>query len=159
MQVSNPNIILDPIQSSPRTLSDWVTNFHLVLVALDPFRYESSWILDTARQILRTFYQADCRTAWLVAGDSQQAQAFLGPLSQEFLTFADPSREAIKSLGIEQLPAFLHINHSPEVTGSAQGWNPIQWRAVANNLALAMKWKPPIIPMPNDPAPFQGSSV
>ena len=35
--------------------------FHLAIVVLDPYTYESSWILDTATRVLRNFAAADCR--------------------------------------------------------------------------------------------------
>lgn len=150
---------LNPIQSESKPLKDWVTSFQLLIVAIDPFKHESAWILDTANRILKTFEQANCRVAWLVTGTDKQAKKFLGPLAKERLTFADPKREAVKTMGIETLPALLHINHVPEVIGLAQGWNPSKWREIAKNISEELSWHSPTIPEPNDPAPYAGSPV
>lgn len=152
-----PDLTLTPIAAEPRQLDGWVTNFHLAMVVLDPFTYESAWILETAGRILRVFAPADCRTCFLVTGTPDEARQFLGPWAQEFLTFADPDREAVKAFGIESLPAFLHINQAPAVEGRAEGWEPLEWRAVANELARYMDWTKPNIPASGDPAPYAGS--
>lgn len=148
---------LRALDDEPRTVGQWTTTFHLALVVLDPYTYESSWIIDTAVRILRNFAEADCRTAFLVAADDEGAKRFLGPFVQEFLVFADTDRLAIKAIGLERLPAFVHINQANVVEGKAEGWQPDEWRAVADHLALVMSWRRPIIPMPSDPVPFDGT--
>ena len=153
----SPTQVLPSIQEAALTVSDWTTNFHLVLVAIDPYSRESSWILNTAERILKTFSQADCRVGWLVAGSQKEAEAFLGPLADEFLTFLDPDKTLISDMQLEYLPALLHINHTPELIGEAQGWDPSQWRQVISSLAKIVGWKSPIIPMPGDPVAFKGS--
>lgn len=155
----NPQIQLNPIQSKAKPLKNWVTSFQLLLVAIDPFKHESSWILDTANRILKNFAQANCRVAWLVAGTDQQAVQFLGSLATERLTFVDPNKEVIKELGIERLPALVHINHGLEVIGLSNGWNPNEWRRIINTVSRAVSWRAPSIPEPNDPAPYIGSPV
>jgi len=79
-------IELNPLQGEARPLGDWVTTFHLAVVVLDPFTHESSWIIDTAARILSAYNAADVRTAWLVTGTAEQAEQFLGPMAEEFLT-------------------------------------------------------------------------
>jgi hypothetical protein len=140
-----------------RPLSEWTTTFHLAIVVLDPFTYESAWLLDTAGRILRIFAEADCRTAFLVTCNEDDARGFLGPWVDEFLAFADPDRLAVKGFGLEQLPAFVHINQANQLETKAESWNPEQWRAVADNLADRMSWTPPTIPGANDPAPYAGT--
>ena len=68
--------------------------FHLVAVVLDPYTYESSWILSTATRVLREYAGADCRVAFIVTADVDDANQFLGPLAEEFLVFVDPDRVA-----------------------------------------------------------------
>ncbi len=71
------DVSLNPITGDARPLEDWITTFHLVLVVLDPYTHESSWLIDTAGKILKEFTGADCRVAWLVAGTDDEARQFL----------------------------------------------------------------------------------
>ncbi len=59
--------------------------FHLVVVVLDPYTYESSWILDTATRVLRAYAGADCRVAFLVTADEADARRSSVRWSTEFL--------------------------------------------------------------------------
>lgn len=148
---------LAPVGGEARPIEDWVTTFHLVVVAVDPFTHESGWLLDTAGRILEAFTGADCRVAWLVAGTDDQARQFLGPWAERLLAFADPDREVIKALGLQRVPALVHIDHELRIVGSAEGWNPAEWRRVADDLAAVMSWTRPAIPGPKDPTPYQGT--
>lgn len=151
------DVILTPVRGEPRTLEEWTTTFHLALVVLDPFTYESSWILETGGRILRIFAEADCRTAFLVTGTVDETRQFLGPWAQEFLAFADPDRAAVAAMGLESLPAFVHLNQNHGLETKAEGWHPKEWKAVAERLATVMSWRPPVIPILSDPAPFDGT--
>lgn len=153
----SPELELRPINGEARSLSEWLTTFHLVFVALDPYTNESAWLLRTAAKILSVFQDADCRIAWLVAADPADCRRFLGPLSREILTFADPDRTAIKEFGLERLPAMVHVGMDAKVINAAEGWNPAEWRAVSEHLARMMSWRFPMIPAPRDPGPFEGS--
>lgn len=152
-----PDVLLDPVNGDARPLEDWVTTFHLVLVALDPYTHESAWLIDTAARILDNFSGADCRVGWLVGGTEEQAREFLGPWADDLFTFADPDREVIATLGLEHLPALVHVDHSLQVVGSAEGWNPPEWREVITNLAEVMSWSRPAIPDVGDPTPYAGT--
>jgi hypothetical protein len=152
-----PDVELAPLGGEPRALSEWVTNFHLVLVVLDPYTHESAWLLETAGRILRTFAQADCRVGFAITAAADDARRFLGPWADEILTFADPDRELVKALELEALPAFVHIGTDLSVVGKAEGWQPLEWREVAHELARVMSWTAPNIPGPRDPGPFEGS--
>lgn len=158
---TNPpaDLVLTPLAGRPRTLREQLAIFHLVLCALDPFSRPSVWMVETAARILTVFEQADCRVAWLVAGNAAEARRFLGPWSKELLTFADPERTVVRALGLKALPAFVHLGADGTVVGAAEGWNPPEWRAVTNNLAKMMHWSAPIIPGPRDPGPFAGTPV
>ena len=152
-----PDLELTPLNGPPRTVREWLTTFHLVFVAIDPYTNESAWLLPTAARVLLNFREADCRIAWLVAGEPEACRAFLGPLARDILTFSDPDLTAIKGFGLERLPALVHLGIDGTILGSAEGWDPFRWRAVTANLAKVMSWLPPVIPTPEDPGPFEGS--
>ena len=151
--------MLDPLGGEPLTMSDQVTMFHLVVVTLDPYTYESAWLLETAGRILEEFYGADCRVAWLVTAGDADARAFLGPWAEKFLTFVDPDRSVVEALGIEEIPALVHVGNDLSVIGKADGWDPEQWRPITDNLAKMMSWSKPIFPKPGDPMAFAGSAA
>jgi hypothetical protein len=152
-----PDTILRALNGQDRPLSQYLGMFHLVVVVVDPFTHESAWLLDTAARILDTFGQADCRVGFLVAGNAEEARAFLGPHTQRFLTFVDPDREFIKAVDLTELPALVHIALDASVIDCAEGWRPADWRRVTEGLARMVEWKAPNIPGPRDPAPFRGS--
>jgi len=138
-------------------LSQWLTTFHLAAVILDPFTYESAWLLEASGRILENFAEADCRVAFVVTASPEEAHQFLGPWTDRILTFADPDREFVKGLGLNELPAFVHLRQDGQVAGVAEGWDPIEWRNVATQLAKDMSWSRPLIPGPGDPKPYAGS--
>jgi hypothetical protein len=140
-----------------RSLAELTTMFHLAVVIVDPFTYESSWILDTARRILSVYADADCRVGFIVTGTIEQAKQFLGPIVDEYLVLVDPDRVAVRALGVEHLPAFVHVNQTPGLEGKAEGWEPDEWRVVADGLTRVMDWQQPIIPANSDPVPFAGT--
>ena len=150
---------LETIDGEKRPLEEWVTTFHLVLVALDPYTHESAWIIDTAGRVLRNFVGADCRVGWLVTADAEAAAGFLGPWSDELITFVDPDRSVVTELGIETLPAIVHLDHGLQVVGRAEGWIPGEWKRFAADLADDMSWSRPQIPAEGDPTPYAGTPV
>jgi hypothetical protein len=152
-----PELELAPLGGEARPLAEWVTNFHLALVVLDPYTNESAWLLETAGRILWTFSQADCRVAFAVTAKAEDARRFLGPWVDEVLVYADPDRELVKALEIDALPAFVHIRTDLSVASKAEGWDPLEWRAAATDLGREMSWTPPNIPAPGDPGAFAGS--
>ena len=155
----NAGLELDPIVGEGATIEAWTNSFHLALVAVDPFTFESAWILDQAGEVLRGFAGADCRTGWVVAGNEANAKQFLGPWAEEFLTFADPDREIIAAFDLDVLPAFVMINGDHEVEATAEGWDVDEWQDVADRLASIMSWSAPVIARMGGPAPFEGSAA
>ena len=139
------------------TLREWVTTFHLVVAVIDPYTDESAWLLDTAGRILSVFSGADCRVAWLVTAAEADAKQFLGPWAKDLLTLLDPDRTLVKSLGLERLPALVHIRQDLSVAGVAEGWKPSEWQSVTDHLGEVMSWSKPRIPAVGDPSPFLGS--
>jgi hypothetical protein len=151
------DLVLTPLHGDPRTLNEWLTTFHLASVVLDPYTNQSSWILPTARRVLHAFQGAAARVNFIVTCTPAEAEQFLGPLAQEFLVFCDPDRTAVKALGLSSLPAFVVVRGDGKVAGSAEGWDPAAWRAVAKELAALTSWSSPTIPDSGDPLPFDGT--
>lgn len=153
----NPSTTLDPIGAEPSPLSEWLTTFHLASVVLDPFTNESSWILETAARVLRGFAGSAVRVNFVVTASDDEARAFLGPMAKEFLVFADPDRAFVRSLGLTSLPAFVFLRSDGTVPAAAEGWDAMQWRAVAKSIADTTSWSVPSIPAPGDPVSFHGT--
>ncbi len=148
---------LQPIGAESLTVSEQVTMFHLLAVVLDPYTYESAWILETAGRVMGEIVGADCRVAWLVTAPEEDARQFLGPWADRFLTFCDPDRTAVEGLGVKEIPALVHVGTDLSVIGLADGWDPKTWTPVTDNLARMMSWSKPLYPKPGDPLPFAGS--
>lgn len=153
----SPTVVLDPVGDAGRPLAEWLTTFHLASVVLDPYTNESSWILPTAARILRGFAGAAVRVNFVVTATDDEARAFLGPLAKEFLVFADPDRAFVRSLGLNSLPAFVFVRSDGTVPASAEGWDPLAWRAVAKSIADTTAWSTPAIPVTGDPVSFHGT--
>ena len=117
------DLLLAPLGAEARPLEEWLTTFHLATVALDPYTNESSWILPTATRILEGLRGSDARVNFLLTADVDDAKAFLGPLTEQFLVFLDPDRLAVKALGLAQLPAFVFIRVDGTVPAATEGWS------------------------------------
>jgi len=148
---------LTALGGETRTLDAWLTTFQLAVVVIDPYTHESAWLLETAGRILRNFREADCRVGWVITADERDARRFLGPWANELLTFVDPDREFVAAVDLRRLPALVHIRQDRALLGVAEGWNPPEWAAIAEELARAMSWSHPTIPAAGDPGPFEGS--
>ena len=57
------DLVLTPLDGEGRTVSEWLTNFHLLLVCLDPYTNESAWVLDAGDRILSVFRTPTCGCA------------------------------------------------------------------------------------------------
>ena len=153
----NTDVEMHPVGGEPLTLAEQTRIFHLVAVVLDPYTNESSWLLETAGRILFELSEADCRTAWIITCDEGDARAFLGPWADSVLTFCDPDRKVVEALGVESIPALVHVGTSGEVEGLANGWDPAEWKPITNNIAKILAWGRPGYPKPNDPVAFAGT--
>jgi hypothetical protein len=151
------DLLLSPIDGDARSLGQWLTTFHLACVVIDPFTNESAWILDTASRIMADFRESAVRVAWMVCGTAEDATAFLGPLADRFLTFADPDRSFVRAVGLRRLPAFVFVQIDGTVQATAEGWHPAEWRKVADTIAATTSWTRSVIPENQDPPPFDGS--
>lgn len=150
---------LKPIGGRPVTLAHQTRLFQLLAVVLDPYAEESSWILRTAGRILEAFAEADCRTAWIITCGEADAKAFLGPYAQRYLTFCDEDRSVARAIGISQIPALVAVGTDGGIIGSANGWDPSEWREVTDEMARILAWNRPVFPRPEDPIPFRGTPV
>lgn len=158
----SPDLLLEPLSLEAdgfpaRTLSEWLTTFHLASVVLDPYTNESSWILNTAARILRSFGGSAARTNLIVTATADETRAFLGPLAKEFLVFTDPDRAAVKALGLTTLPAFVFVRSDGTINAVAEGWDAPAWRQVAKAIADTTAWSVPSIPAAGDPVSFSGT--
>ena len=160
MATKLPNdLSLKPLDGEARALEEWLTTFHLASVVLDPYTNESSWILKTAVRILEGLRGSHARVTLVLTASDDDARKFLGPLAEQFLVFCDPDRAFVTALGLTQLPAFTFIRVDGEAVATAEGWNPAEWRAVADAVTATTKWRSPLIPAAGDPGPFAGSAA
>jgi hypothetical protein len=154
-----PDLVLHQLGRKDRTAADQLKLFHLALVVLDPYTYESAWLLETGARILRNFAGADVRAAFLLTCDEPGAKEFLGPHTDELMCFVDPDRQVVKALGLKELPAFAHVALDLTIVGTAEGWDPETWRPIIENLADVMSWSRPQVPKPGDPVPSEGTKA
>lgn len=154
-----PDLALVPIAGRSRSVRELLTTFHLLFVAVDPSNARSRWIVPTSARVLTEYEQADCRVAWLVAGDAADARKFLGRWATEITTFTDLDLTAIKAFGLETLPAIVHLGQDGAVVNAVEGWDPPAWSALASELSRQMKWSRPHIPVATDPGPFDGAPL
>lgn len=150
-------IELKPLIGEARPISQWVFNFPLLVAALDPYTEESAIALKATKRMLDHYEQASIRAGWVLTCDEAGARQFLGPLADEVLTFIDPDRSFVKAVGIERLPALVHIDAAANVRRVANDWNPPVWKALGDELSRLQAWSP--APILRDPEPFMGTPV
>ena len=159
METLNGDPDLDPINGEARPFSDWMTTFPLLLGVIDPYTHQSSWVLDSVKRIFHHYSGAGVRVAWLAAGPADGVKTFLGPYAEEHLTFTDPSRTAVKALGLSTLPALVLVKQDGTISAASEGWDPTGWRNVIDSLAALVGWSELTLPGPKDPAPYPGTPV
>jgi hypothetical protein len=154
-------LVLTPLHDGAlgegRPIMEWLTTFHLASVVLDPYTNESSWILRTATRVLEIFRGSDARINLIVTSGPNDAQAFLGPLTDEFLVYCDPNRDVVRAMQLSELPAFVFTRVDGVTVAKAEGWNADDWERVADTIALTTSWSSLELPSPGDPTPFHGS--
>ena len=97
------NVPLTHITGVERPLDEWLTTFHHAVAVLDPYEYESAWLLETAGRILTAFAGADVRVGFVITATPDDAKQFLGPWADRLFTLCDPDKEFVKSLSLETM--------------------------------------------------------
>jgi hypothetical protein len=148
----DPSLELTTSKGVSRTIDDWSTMFQLCLVIL-PDRPEAAGWIPVAQRIDAVLGDSDVRTAYVVTGTAAIARRILGEEADRVLTFVDPDRAFVQSLGLEHLPAFVYLRQDTTVGAAADGWNVSEWQSVAKQTAAAMKWSVPDLAPPGKPLP------
>jgi hypothetical protein len=141
-----------------RTLDDWATVFNLALIVL-PDRPEGATFIPVIERIFATFGESDVRTIICVPATAAITKRILGPLVDQYLVWCDPDRALVSGLGLERLPAFVHLRQDTTLVTAAQGWSPTEWQKVADEIAKHEHWSSPIVTGPGDPTPTPGWPV
>ena len=156
----NPDPLL-PITSyhgKTRTLDDWATVFNLAIVVL-PDRPEGASYVGIVDRIFATFGDSDVRTIVCVPTTAAIAKRILGADVERWLVWCDADRSFVEGLGLERLPAFVHLRQDTTLVNAAQGWSPTEWQRVADALAKHEHWTSPIVSGRGDPAPTPGWAI
>ncbi len=77
-----------------------------------------------ARRIFDVLGDSDCRTAYVITGTPAIARRILGDEEASQATFVDPDRTLVKSLGLEQLPAFVFLQPGHDGRRGGRGLGP-----------------------------------
>ena len=151
----DPTIALTNLTGTTRTLDDWTTMFHMVLVVL-PDRLEGAQYVPIAERIFAVFGDSDAKVGFLVPGPAPMANRLLEGARGPANVFLDPDRALIASLGLERLPALVHLRQNATLANVAEGWDPKEWQTVAKAIAKSMAWTLPEVARPGDPPATAG---
>ena len=154
----DPTLDLTDLAGTTRTLDDWLTMFHLCLVVL-PDRPEAAAWRPVIDGIVKVLGDADCRVAVCVTGNESVTRRVLGDDADRYLVFVDPDRTFVRSLGLEHLPAFVHLRQDTSLVAAAEGWDVAAWQKIATGVAKAMKWSVPQLSKVGGPPPSPGWAV
>jgi hypothetical protein len=151
----NPQLPITSYTGITRTLDDWATVFNLAIVVL-PDRPEGSQFVPVIERIFATFGDSDVRTIVCVPSTPAITKRIIGDAVDEWLVWCDPDRAFAESLGLERLPAFVHLRQDTTLVTAAQGWSPSEWQRVADEIARLQHWTSPVVAGRGDPAPTPG---
>lgn len=154
-QNPDPSLELTSITGVTRTLDDWATVFNLSIVLL-PARPEAAAWVPVIDRIYATFGDSDVRTTVCVAATPAITRRILGDAANRWLTFCDPDQRFAAALGLERLPAFVHLRQDTSLVAAAQGWSPTEWQRVADEIAKKEHWTSPLIAAHGNPRPTPG---
>jgi hypothetical protein len=154
-QNPDPSLALTSLKGVTRTLDDWATVFNLAIVLLPARPEAGSWV-PVIDRIYNTFGDSDVRTTICVSSTAPICRRILGDGADRWLTFADPDETLAKSLGLERLPAFVHLRQDTSLVGAAQGWSPTEWQKVADEIARTQHWTTPVVSGAGNPPPTPG---
>ena len=154
-QNPNPQLALTSYKGVTRTLDDWATVFNLA-IALLPDRPEATSFVPVVERIFATFGDSDVRTIVCVPSTAAITKRILGNDVDRWLVWCDPDGALPASLGLERLPAFVHLRQDTTLVTAAQGWSPTEWQKVADEIARRQHWTSPVVSGRGDPAPTPG---
>jgi hypothetical protein len=154
----DPNLSLTTLAGTTRTLDDWTTMFHLVLVIV-PDRPEASRWVPIAERIFATFGDSDARVAYVVPSTALVARKILDGAEQKQTVFLDPDKVFVDSLGLERLPAFVHLRQNATLAGACEGWDAVEWQRLARQIGKALAWTTPEVSRPGDPPRTEGWAI
>ncbi len=154
-QNPDPSLPVTSLKGATRPLDDWSTMFHLVAVVL-PDRPEGAGWIDVADQISSVIGDADCRVVLCVTGTPAITRRVVGDAVDRYLVLVDPDRSLVGSLGLERLPAIVHLRQDTTLVDSAEGWDPEEWQRVVDGVAAAMRWSVPPLGGPGTPRATAG---
>jgi hypothetical protein len=154
-QNPNPQLAITSYKGVTRTLDDWATVFNLAIVIL-PDRLEGNEFVPVVDRIFATFGDSDVRTIVCVPATPGITKRVLGSALDRWLVWCDPERAFVSALGLERLPAFVHLRQDTTLVNAAQGWSPSEWQRVADEIARHEHWTSPVVAGRNDPSPTPG---
>jgi hypothetical protein len=154
-QNPNPQLAITSLTGTTRTLDDWATVFQLAIVVL-PDRPEGASFVPVIDRIFATFGDSDVRTIVCAPTTPPIARRILGDAADRYLVWCDPDHAFVESLGLERLPAFVHLLQDCSLGRAAQGWSPSEWQRVADEIAKHAHWTSPVVAGRGDPAPTPG---
>jgi len=154
-QNPNPQLSITSYKGVTRTLDDWATVFNLAIIVL-PDRPEGATFVPVIDRIFRTFGDSDVRTIVCVPTTPAITARILGDDVTRWLVWCDPDRTFVEGLGLERLPAFVHLRQDTTLVAAAQGWSPTEWQRVADEIAKHEHWTSPVVSGPGNPAPTPG---
>lgn len=157
-QNPDPRVQLTSYKGVTRTLDDWATVFNLAIVVLPPLP-EATGFVPVIERIFATFGDSDVRTIVCVPTTTAITKRILGDALDKWLVWCDPDAVFANSLGLERLPAFVHLRQDTTLVSAAQGWSPSEWQKVADEIARKEHWTSPVVAGRGDPAPTPGWPV
>ena len=157
-QNPDPQLAITSYAGVTRTLDDWTTVFNIALIVL-PDRPEGAAFVPVIERIFATFGDSDVRTIVCVPTTAGITKRILGEMCDKWLVWCDADRALVTSLGLERLPAFVHLRQDTSLVSAAQGWSPTEWQRVADEIAKHEHWTSPIVSGRGDPAPTPGWSL
>jgi hypothetical protein len=154
-QNPNPQLPITSYTGVTRTVDDWATVFNLAIIVL-PARPEAVAFVPVVERIFATFGDSDVRTIACIPSTAPIAKRILGAHVDEWLVWCDADQGLVTSLGLERLPAFVHLRLDTTLVTAAQGWSPTEWQRVADAIAKHEHWTSPVVSGRGDPAPTPG---
>ena len=152
------DIELGTLHDQSQTLAQWLTLFNLLGVVIDPYTDHSGWVIPTAARIFDHYVEADVRCGFIVLSDAPGARDYLGPYADRYLVLTDNDRALVKSIGLERIPALVHLRQDATIVSLAEGWDPDTWNDVLRSLEDVLAWRSqPQLPLPGDPGPYEGT--